>query len=565
MRPHFLLCILLNVCFIQTFYSQEYRKEFRKRFQMSETLAKSYIDSLSKSSLPQARTYAYAASTYLLIRGKNYGQIDDVFQLAFEELEKIRDRKQYSKQKLNVLYFYSNYLVTKHDTEILNKTLNEGLDLSLSISDVEMHIGFRNLQASYYNLLGMGEKVLQMTQKTIQELEASEGQLDDTFFKSNLSALYLNGANRSVSLYMLDSDKYETYLDTAKVFLKKANEFFTKYAIQPRVNQQIQLTNIRGAVEFYKKDYEEAIGYFTKGLINASENGLKKRVFQSKFKIAECHFFLGNYTKAKQLFDELSKDELDQYRLILNSIRINYYYAMIYQELGDVDKSLEYSKIFNEELPSYYRDISEEKLNVIVANELKSKQKIIKDLEIANKKVKQRDDYIIIGVLIAVVMIGAIIFYIKLQRRRFKGKVNKLLAHIESLENNQQETVVLIEEEKAQTILTKLKKIEKQQFFTSQSYSLNKVAKKIGSNSTYVSQAINTYWKKSFTEYTNELRINYILLKLKNDKHYQKFKLEAIAESAGYKSVRSFNKHFKTQTGLLPKLYIELIEKQQLH
>ena len=101
-------------------------------------------------------------------------------------------------------------------------------------------------------------------------------------------------------------------------------------------------------------------------------------------------------------------------------------------------------------------------------------------------------------------------------------------------------------------ILTKLKRIEKQELYTSQSYSLNKVAKKIGSNSTYVSQAVNIYWKKSFTEYTNELRINYILLKLKNDKQYQKFKLEAIAESVGYKSLRSFNKHFKAQTGLLP-------------
>jgi AraC-like DNA-binding protein len=368
-----------------------------------------------------------------------------------------------------------------------------------------------------------------------------------------------------VSLYILDSVKYKTYIDTTEVFLKSADRFIKAYEITPLVDQQIQLTNIRGAAEFYKKEFEKAISYYNKGLINASKNGFKKRVFQSKFKIAECNFLLGNYTKAKEIFDELSQDELDQYRLILNRIRINYYYAKIYQELGDVDKSLTHSKAFNEELHAYYRDISEEKLSSFTANELKSKQKIIKALDLANNEVKQKNDYILIGGFALGIIILLVILYIKLQRKRFKAKVNNLLAHIEALENNQQEAVVIIEEEKAQVILTKLKKIEKQQLFTSQNYSLNKVAKKIGSNSTYVSQAVNTYWNKSFTEYTNELRINYILLKLKNDKQYQKFKLEAIAESAGYKSVRSFNKHFKTQTGLLPKLYIELLEKQQLH
>ena len=82
------------------------------------------------------------------------------------------------------------------------------------------------------------------------------------------------------------------------------------------------------------------------------------------------------------------------------------------------------------------------------------------------------------------------------------------------------------------------------------------MSKKIGSNSTYVSQAVNAYWNKSFTEYTNELRINYILLKLKHEEIYQKFKLEAIAESVGYKSLSSFNKHFKAITGVSPKQYL---------
>lgn len=565
MRYCLFLFVIINLCLSQTLYSQEYRKEFYKKFQVSDTLAKSHIDNLSDVHLPNIKAFTQGAKAYLLIKEKRYTEIDSLFSLAFNELDKIGDRKQYLEEKLHVLYFYSHYLVTKHDTEILNSTISEGLELSLNLGDIEMQIGFQNLQARYYNLIGLREQALRMTHKAIQKLKLSEEELSDLFFKTSLTTAYLNGANRSVSLYILDSIKYKTYIDTTDVFLKNANDFIKNYDVTPHVDQQIQLTNIRGAAEFYKKDYAEAIIYYNKGLVNAAKNGFKKRVFQSKYKIAECNFYLKNYAKAKELFEELSQDELDQYRLIINRIRINYYYAKIYQELGDVDKSLKYSKAFNDEIHSYYRDKSEEKLSSFTANELKSKQKIINDLDIANTNVKRKDYYIKIGSTALGIVVILVILYVSQQKKRFKRKVNNLLTHINELEKSHQDNTVTLEEEKAMTILTKLKKIEKQQLYTSQSYSLNKVAKKIGSNSTYVSQAVNTYWKKSFTEYTNELRINYILLKLKNDKQYQKFKLEAIAESVGYKSLRSFNKHFKAQTGLLPKLYITLLEKQQLN
>lgn len=565
MRYHFFLFVLISFCLNQTLHSQEYRKEFYKKFQVSDTLAKSHIDSLSSSPLPNVKTFALGAKGYLLIKEKRYAKIDSIFSLAFKELDKISDSEQHLEEKLHVLYFYSYYLITKHDTKVLNITISEGLELSLNLRDIEMQIRFQNLQARYYNLIGLREQALKMTHKAIQKLKLSEGKLNDLFFKTSLTTAYLNGANRSVSLYILDSIKNKTYLDTTEVFLKSANSFIKIYNITPSVDQQIQLTNIRGAEEFYRKDYNEAILYYKKGLSNASKNGFKKRVFQSKYKIAECNFFLRNYTKAKQIFDEISQEDLDQYRLIINRVRLNYYYANIFQELGDVDQSLKYSKAFNNEIHSYYRDMSEEKLSSFTANELKSKQKIINDLDIANNKVKQKDYYIKIGAISLGIVVILVILYTRRQRKRFKRKVNNLLTHINTLEKNNQDSAVTLEEEKAMVILTKLKKIEKQQLYISQSYSLNKIAKKIGSNSTYVSQAVNTYWKKSFTEYTNELRINYILLKLKNDKQYQKFKLEAIAESIGYKSLRSFNKHFKAQTGLLPKLYISLLEKQQLN
>ncbi|WP_282043936.1 helix-turn-helix domain-containing protein [Winogradskyella flava] len=561
MRYNFCFFIFLYLFAFQVSNSQDYKKEFYKIQQASDTLAKTYIDSLVVTNIPNAKAFSLSAQAYLLVKEKKYVQIDSLFELTFKELKKIGDGRLFLEEKLHVLYFYGYYLITKHDTKIVNDIINQGLEHSLELDDIEMQIRFQNLQARYYNLIELREQALKMTREAIQKLKLSQNQLDDWFFKDHLTTMYLNGANRSASLYLLDSIKYRTYVDTTEAFLKNASKFIKTYNVNPNPIQQIQLMGISGAVEFYKKNYHQSIEYYEKCLIIASNNGLKKKIFQSKYKIAECNFFLGNYSTAKQVFDELSQDELNQYRLVINRIRINYYYALIYQELGDTEKSLKYSKAFNDESHSHYRDMSEEKLNSFITNELKSKQKIINDLDIANKKVRQKDQYIAIGLIALGVVLITVFFYVKRQKNHFKVKVNKLLTHIDSLENNDQYQTVTIEEEKAKTILTKLKKIEKQQLFTSQNYSLNKVAKKIGSNSTYVSQAVNTYWNKSFTEYTNELRINYILLKIKNDKQYQKFKLEAIAQSVGYKSLRSFNKHFKAQTGLSPKSYITLLKK----
>ena len=560
----FIICVFISLTISnQKLFSQDYKQEFYKKELVSFSEAARYSDSLTASDIFSERAFGLSANAYLLIKEKKYNQIDSLFSLAFKELKKINDSRLYLEEKLHVQYFYGYYLITKHDTTTLNDIINQGLEYSSDLEDLEMQIKFQNLQARYYNLINLREQALKMTHIAIQKLKSSEDQLDDLFFKTNLTTAYLNGANRSASLYLLDSIKYRTYIDTTETFLNNASNFIERYNVKPNIGQQVQLTNITGAVKFYKKEYEKSIAYFERGLAIAAKNGFKKKVFQSKYKIAECHFFLGNYSKAKELFDELSQDDLKQYRLIINRIRINYYYALIYQELGDSDKSLKYSKAFREESDSHYRDISEEKINSFIANELKSKQEIINDLDIANKKVNRKNNYIRIGV-IAIVMVLLITFlYLKQQKKHFKLKVDKLLSHIESLENNDPYNyTVTIEEEKAKTILTKLKKIEKQQLFISQSYSLNKVAKKIGSNSTYVSQAVNTYWNKSFTEYTNELRINYILLKLKNDKQYQKFKLEAVAESVGYKSLRSFNKHFKAQTGVTPRSYMTLLEKK---
>ena len=546
-------------------YSQDYKNEFYKRQQTSDTLAQVYIDSLIVANIPYSKAFCLSAEAYLLVKGKDYKKIDELFSLAYEELDRIDNNTVKLEEKLYVLNFNSLYLLTKHEITKANEKIYEGLSISKALDNFEMNIKFQDLQARCYNLIGLNEKVLETTNSIIAELKKGEHKLDKLFYETNLTYAYLNGVNRALSLYILDSVEYKSYVDTSKVYLNNVRKFITDKKALLNMGQQIQFAILKGAVEFYEKNYKTAISYYNEALKLATLNGVKKRVFQIKYKIAESYFLLGDYNKAKVFFDQLSKKDLDQYNLVINKIRINYYYAKIYQKLGLIDESLRFSEAFNNELQSYYRDMSDKKLSVFVTNELKSKEKIISNLNAANEKNKLVKTYTKYGLIAIVLAVIATFIYFKRQKKSFEKKIDKLIAYIKSLEKDQSNDTHTIKEEKARIILDKLKKIEKQELFKSQSYSLNKVAKKIGSNSTYVSQAINTYWNKSFVEYTNELRINYILLKLKEDSMYQKFKLEAISESVGYKSLRSFNKHFKEQTGLSPRQYIYLLEKKQLN
>ncbi len=68
---------------------------------------------------------------------------------------------------------------------------------------------------------------------------------------------------------------------------------------------------------------------------------------------------------------------------------------------------------------------------------------------------------------------------------------------------------------------------------------------------------INAHHQKNFNTYINDLRINYAILKLKEDTRFRSYSIQSISEDIGYKSPDSFTKYFKKRTGLLPSVYIK--------
>lgn len=108
---------------------------------------------------------------------------------------------------------------------------------------------------------------------------------------------------------------------------------------------------------------------------------------------------------------------------------------------------------------------------------------------------------------------------------------------------------------------------EKEEQFL-QALTLNDLVNQWQINRTYISNYINQAKGKQFTEYLNDLRINYFLKVSATDKKWYFLKIEAIAEALGFSSARSFSKAFEKNTKMSISFYLKkgtskrLIDKQ---
>lgn len=124
-------------------------------------------------------------------------------------------------------------------------------------------------------------------------------------------------------------------------------------------------------------------------------------------------------------------------------------------------------------------------------------------------------------------------------------------------------TSFVIKDATVNEILDKLIKLEEKKYYLRQDFTLHNVAKRMKTNTAYLSKIINSELGKSFSTYANELRINYIILELKNNAKLRSYSINAIAEEIGYKSPESFTKYFKIATGISPSVYIKKINEMK--
>lgn len=89
-------------------------------------------------------------------------------------------------------------------------------------------------------------------------------------------------------------------------------------------------------------------------------------------------------------------------------------------------------------------------------------------------------------------------------------------------------------------------------------FGIETLASLVGSNSRYVSAAINEGYGKNFRSFLNEYRIKEAMRRLADVEHYGGYTIKAISESVGYKSQANFISVFTKVTGMKPSIYQKL-------
>ena len=87
------------------------------------------------------------------------------------------------------------------------------------------------------------------------------------------------------------------------------------------------------------------------------------------------------------------------------------------------------------------------------------------------------------------------------------------------------------------------------------------MAKKINTNSTYLSKTLQSHKQKKFVQYITDLRLEYALKRLKNDTKFRTYDIKSIASELGFNTAESFSKAFKKRTGIYPSFYIKNLNK----
>ncbi|WP_271768672.1 tetratricopeptide repeat protein [Aquimarina algiphila] len=386
--------------------------------------------------------------------------------------------------------------------------------------------------------------------------------LDQTSFKNTHNHVNIL---TTVSDIYLAREQYDSVL------------FFSKKGIEVSKNLDYKEGLVdfyikKGMIFYYKKEYDKSFKY----LFDAQDILLEHDITNQSFPKININYFLASSYYEKGLYDKAieilhkTTDVAEEKDVMKPPVIQSYLLlANCYGEKKDFEKALYWNNEYVRLIENYQKD-KDETLNSIYE---KDAQKLKSEIENLKKEKEKGENIkkITFGIvtLLVLILIFIVFKYVKKQKLN-KILFNDLLEKINQLESNgaidvkkESSKEIIIDDDKVVEVLKGLTRLEDQEYFLKSDCSLRAMAKKVKTNATYLSKIINIHKEKNFNDYINDLRIEYALMRIKNDKKFRSFSIKSIATEIGYKSDYSFAKHFKAKTGINPSYYIKNIQKQE--
>ncbi|MBW1294126.1 helix-turn-helix transcriptional regulator [Aquimarina litoralis] len=482
-------------------------------------------------------------------------------------------------------YFFFRKEDFKKTFEYSDKLLKIGEKLE----NDELIFGSLLLKGASFLRQGYHEKAFDYYEKMLQ-IAKEQGNLENEII-----------ANSGLILVLQKMNKLDLALELSKETLTLINNSSFKNSI----NHAKILTNIN-EVYLSKEQYDSVIFYSEKGIAISKSLDFKEGLVDLYIKMGIVFYNKRDYPNA---FEYLQNAEglLQNYQInnnVFPIVKVNYYKASCYFEQDKLDdaiaslcrtmdfidtddlgklpviqsylllancyfekKDFEQAHYWENQylqLNEMHQEDKNKTVDKIYERETSKYEHQIAQL----KKKESRMNNVLIGAVIFLfgfILIG-FRYYQKQQKNRavfseLVEKVNVLEINKPKNESSLKNTPIVINDDTVKDVLRRLDKLEQQEYFLKMECNLSNTAKKVKTNTTYLTKIIHAHKNKNFNEYLTDLRIEYALQRIKNDAKFRAFSVKSIAAEVGYKSDDAFAKRFKAKTGLNPSYYIKNIGK----
>ena len=183
---------------------------------------------------------------------------------------------------------------------------------------------------------------------------------------------------------------------------------------------------------------------------------------------------------------------------------------------------------------------------------------------ISQLKNEKRTTNLGLGIAVSIgILLGGGFFYYYRKQRFYKRRFEEILSTKPSSKSQIPNSRSLkgISKEVIEQIQKGLNHFENKKEFLDSSITLNSLSKTLNTNSNYLSKVINFNKQKNFSNYLNDLRIEYAIEQLKNNPQFRKYSVKGMAQEVGFNSAESFSKAFYKRSGLYPSYFLKQLEK----
>lgn len=250
----------------------------------------------------------------------------------------------------------------------------------------------------------------------------------------------------------------------------------------------------------------------------------------------------------------------EQYHIDDHSAGIYQLLSEYYRLMGNEAQEREYHLRYLEKSETIHSHRLASIGELTYVHELKKEQQRARELAIR----QQRQQYVLLmgGFALLVVLVSAVLLWRKnrelMSRNKSLFEKTQQVMRVEEEQQKLRHTTSQSTENRESLILRIQEVLDAPEQICQQDFTVARLAKLVGSNTTYVSQAINEKYGMAFSNVLGTYRVREACRRMNDVEHYGHVTIEAVAMGVGFKSRTAFANAFKRETGLTPSEYLRM-------